>query len=77
MAKALFGHTSPRPDFRLLDEVGRLRRRVQELERELSATRAENRQLAASLGVSDLALDDPRLGDEALIGLSRLEPASI
>jgi len=48
MAKALFGHVAMSPDVRLLEEVGRLRRRVQELEQELSATRAEQYRLNAS-----------------------------
>jgi len=65
MAKALFGHVTPGPDVRLLDEVGRLRRRVQELEGELSATRAENDRLMAA-----------RVDDD-LLHLSRLEHASI
>ncbi len=53
MAKALFGHVTPGPDVRLLDEVGRLRRRVKELEQELSATRADNDRLVASMRVDD------------------------
>jgi hypothetical protein len=67
MAKALFGHVTPSPDVRLLDEVGRLRRRVQELEHELSVTRADNDRLAASL----------RVGDDELLRLSNLEHASL
>ncbi|MDP9240945.1 MAG: hypothetical protein M3O55_09955 [Actinomycetota bacterium] len=66
MAKALFGHVTPGPDVRLLDEVGRLRRRVQELEQELSATRADNDRLAASMRV-----------DDDILRLSHLEHASI
>ncbi|MEP6697015.1 MAG: hypothetical protein ABJA34_09080 [Pseudonocardiales bacterium] len=67
MAKALFGHVTPSLDVRLVDEVGRLRRRVQELEQLLSSSRAENDRLAASMHVAD---DD-------LIRLSRLVHAGI
>jgi hypothetical protein len=67
MAKALLGHVTPSPDVRLLDEVGRLRRRVQELEHELSAARADNDRLAASM----------RVADDELMHLSHLEHAGI
>ena len=53
MAKALFGHVASGADVRLIDEVGRLRRRVHELEQELSATRADNDRIVASLEVRD------------------------
>lgn len=67
MAKALFGHVASRPDVRLIEEVGRLRRRVQELEQELSATRADRDGLVASMQV----------GDDDLLRLSNLEHAGI
>ena len=67
MAKALFGHVASGPDVRLIEEVGRLRRRVQELEQELSATRADRDGLAASMQVRD---DD-------LLRFSDLEHAGI
>lgn len=55
MAKALLGHVAMSPDVRLLEEVGRLRRRVQELEQELSTTRAEQyRRSSSSVEDSDL-----------------------
>lgn len=67
MAKALFGHVATSSDVHLLEELGRLRRRVHELEQELSASRAENDRLAASM----------RVGDDDLIRLSDLEHARI
>lgn len=66
MAKALFGHVAISPDVRLLEEVGRLRRRVRELEQELSATRAEQYRLSAS-----------SVEDSDLIRLHELEHAGI
>ncbi|MGB9377293.1 MAG: hypothetical protein WCB04_07245 [Mycobacteriales bacterium] len=67
MAKALFGHVATSSDVHLLEELSRLRRRVNELEQELSAARADRDQIAASL----------RVGDEDLIRLSDLEHARI
>jgi hypothetical protein len=61
MAKALFGHVGG-PDVRLLDEVRRLRSRVQELEAELARVTATNDALMSSVHVEDdirfLTLDD-------------------
>ena len=48
MAKALYGHVGSAPDRRLLDEVTRLRARVQALEFETTRLRAENDRLAAA-----------------------------
>ena len=48
MAKALYGHVAAAPDRRLLDEVTRLRSRVQSLEFEITRLRAENDRLAAA-----------------------------
>lgn len=48
MAKALYGHVGGTPDRRLLDEVTRLRARVQALEFEVTRLRAENDRLAAA-----------------------------
>ena len=67
MAKALFGYVATSPDVHLLEEVARLRRRVQELEQELSASRAEHERLVRSMSVRD---DD-------LIHLSNLQHAGI
>ncbi len=67
MAKALFGHVATSSDFHLLEELSRLRRRVQELEQELTAARENHDQLAASM----------RVGDEELIRLSDLQHARI
>jgi hypothetical protein len=47
MAKALMGHLAG-PDPRMLDEVRRLRRRVDDLETELIRLQAENDVLSAS-----------------------------
>ncbi len=62
MAKALFGHVGLGADQRLVDEVGRLRRRVAELETELSRALATNDALVASVHVEDdirmLTLDE-------------------
>ena len=61
MAKALFGHVGG-PDLRLVDEVRRLRSRVQELETELARVTATNDALMATVHVEDdirlLTLDD-------------------
>jgi hypothetical protein len=48
MAKALYGHVGSAPDRRLLDEVTRLRAKVQSLEFEVTRLRAENDRLAAA-----------------------------
>lgn len=48
MAKALYGHVAAAPDRRLLDEVTRLRARVQALEFEITRLRAENDRLVAA-----------------------------
>ncbi|MFB9234278.1 hypothetical protein ACFFWC_01815 [Plantactinospora siamensis] len=48
MAKALYGHVGAAPDRRMLDEVTRLRARVQALEFEVTRLRAENDRLAAA-----------------------------
>jgi len=82
MAKALLGHTSPLPDVRLLDEVGRMRRRVAELERELAEARGESVRLAsalqrAELQRAELQTAELQMDDRDLIRLSRLEHASI
>ncbi len=48
MAKALYGHVGSAPDRRLLDEVTKLRAKVQSLEFEVTRLRAENDRLAAA-----------------------------
>ncbi|HET8682696.1 MAG TPA: hypothetical protein VFM54_12620 [Micromonosporaceae bacterium] len=48
MAKALYGHVGSAPDRRLLDEVTKLRAKVQALEFEVTRLRAENDRLAAA-----------------------------
>jgi hypothetical protein len=53
MAKALFGHVGVGPDPRLAEEVGRLRRRVRDLENEVERLRDSNETLVASLRVPD------------------------
>jgi len=62
MAKALFGHVSVGNDLRLVEEVRRLRRRVSELEGELSRATAAHDALMSSVTVDDdirmLTLDD-------------------
>jgi hypothetical protein len=63
MAKALYGHVGAGPDRRLLDEVTRLRARVQSLEFELARVRADNDRLAAANAESDELL---RIGEPAL-----------
>jgi len=63
MAKALFGHVGS-PDLRLVDEVRRLRTRVQDLETELARVTATNDALMASVHVEDdirLLTDEPAL----------------
>ena len=63
MAKALYGHVGSAPDRRLLDEVTRLRARVQALEFEITRLRAENDRLAAAAAESEelLLLPEPAL----------------
>jgi uncharacterized small protein (DUF1192 family) len=63
MAKALYGHVGAAPDRRLLDEVTRLRSRVQALEFEITRLRAENDRLAAAAAETDdlLRLTEPAL----------------
>lgn len=63
MAKALYGHVGSAPDRRLLDEVTRLRARVQALEFETTRLRAENDRLAAAAAESAdlLRLPEPAL----------------
>jgi hypothetical protein len=63
MAKALYGHVGGAPDRRLLDEVTKLRSRVQDLEFELTRLRAENDRLAAAVERDDdlLRLPEPAL----------------
>jgi hypothetical protein len=63
MAKALYGHVGSAPDRRLLDEVTRLRARVQALEFETTRLRAENDRLAAA---ASEAADVLRLREPAL-----------
>ncbi|MFC6017442.1 hypothetical protein ACFP2T_14635 [Plantactinospora solaniradicis] len=63
MAKALYGHVGAAQDRRLLDEVTRLRARVQALEFETTRLRAENDRLAAAVAEADdlLRLAEPAL----------------
>jgi len=63
MAKALYGHVLAAPDRRLLDEVTRLRSRVQSLEFEITRMRAENDRLAAAAAEAEdmLRLSEPAL----------------
>jgi len=63
MAKALYGHVGSAPDKRMLDEVTRLRSRVQDLEIEVMRLRAENDRLVAA--VADTA-DLFRMAEPAL-----------
>ncbi len=70
MAKALFGYVSPSQDARLLEEVSRLRRRVQELEQELSTTQAEKFRQAERIRPG-------HVDDDELIRLSEFEHAGI
>jgi hypothetical protein len=63
MAKALYGHVSNAPDKRLLDEVTRLRARVQYLEIEVMRLRAENDRLVAAASDTDELL---RIAEPAL-----------
>lgn len=63
MAKALYGHVGAAPDRRLLDEVTRLRARVETLEFEITRLRAENDRLAAATAEAGdlLRLTEPAL----------------
>ena len=63
MAKALYGHVGAAPDRRLLDEVTRLRSRVQALEFQVTRRQAENDRLAAAAADAD---DFARLTEPAL-----------
>ncbi|MEV0392978.1 hypothetical protein [Polymorphospora rubra] len=63
MAKALYGHVGMTPDRRLLDEVTRLRARVEALEFEITRVRAENDRLAAAAAEADELL---RLAEPAM-----------
>ncbi|HET6213061.1 MAG TPA: hypothetical protein VFE14_09355 [Micromonosporaceae bacterium] len=63
MAKALYGHVGSAPDRRLLDEVTKLRARVQALDGEVTRLRAENDRLAAAAAEADDLL---RLGEPVL-----------
>ena len=63
MAKALFGHVGG-PDPRMVNELRRMQRRIDELEAELLRARNENDALAAELHRSELltvALAEPAL----------------
>ena len=66
MAKALFGHVGVGTDLRLVDEVRRLRARVEELEHELARTREAHEALLGSVHVDD---------DLSLLTLPDTEPA--
>ena len=67
MAKALFGHVGNAADPRLLDEMMRLRQKVQALEFEVTRLQAENDRLAAGLAAQDAdlrritAIEEPAL----------------
>jgi hypothetical protein len=63
MAKALYGHVGGAPDKRMLDEVTRLRARVQDLEVEVMRLRAENDRLVADVADSEdlLRIAEPAL----------------
>jgi hypothetical protein len=63
MAKALYGHVGSAPDRRLLDEVTKLRAKVQSLEFEVTRLRAENDRLAAAAAEADdlLRIAEPAL----------------
>ena len=63
MAKALYGHVGSAPDKRMLDEVTRLRTRVQDLEIEVMRLRAENDRLVAAAADSEELL---RIAEPAL-----------
>lgn len=57
MAKALLGHVGTTPDLRVVDDNRRLRRRIDELETEVSRLRSINEALAARVTVSDDMLE--------------------
>lgn len=57
MAKALLGHVGIGSDLRVVDENRRLRRRIDELETEVSRLRSINEALAARVTVSDDMLE--------------------
>jgi hypothetical protein len=63
MAKALYGHVGSTPDRRVLDEVNRLRTRVQDLEIEVMRLRADNDRLVAAASDSEELL---RIAEPAL-----------
>jgi hypothetical protein len=63
MAKALYGHVGSAPDRRVLDEVNRLRTRVQDLEFEVMRLRADNDRLVAAASDSEELL---RIAEPAL-----------
>lgn len=66
MAKALYGHVAVAPDRRLLDEVTRLRARVQELQFEVTRLRAENDRLAAAAATAVETDEVLRIAEPAL-----------
>jgi hypothetical protein len=53
MAKALFGHVSMSPDYRLISDNRRLQMRVRELEVELAQVRADYESLMSHVTVGD------------------------
>lgn len=63
MAKALYGHVGGAPDRRLIDEVTKLRARVQAMEFEVTRLRAENDRLAAAAAEAEQLL---RIAEPAL-----------
>ena len=63
MAKAFYGHVGSAPDKRMLDEVTRLRARVQDLEFEVMRLRAENDRLIAAASDTEELL---RIAEPAL-----------
>ena len=63
MAKALYGHVGGAPDRRLIDEVTKLRARVQAMEFEVTRLRAENDRLAAAAAEAEQLM---RIAEPAL-----------
>lgn len=63
MAKALYGHVGSTPDRRLIDEVTKLRAKVQAMEFEVTRLRAENDRLAAAAAEAEQLL---RIAEPAL-----------
>ncbi|GAA4900812.1 hypothetical protein LX16_0515 [Stackebrandtia albiflava] len=63
MAKALYGYVGHSPDRRMLDEVTRLRAKVQSLEFEVTRLRADNDRLAAEVASAE---EMARLSEPAL-----------